>query len=99
VIRVRSGGHALALTLRGEIEEASSSTVTLKAGDTIVSTFDVGRQFSRVVMIPQNVLAAPETELTVESSAFYVPAETRWRSQDRRKLGLKLIECSLTPAS
>jgi hypothetical protein len=37
--------------------------------------------------------------VTIESSHFYVPAETRWRSRDRRKLGLKLLECSISPIS
>jgi hypothetical protein len=99
VIRVRAEGHALALSLRGEIEEASSSHVTVRAGDTVVAQFDVGTTFSRTVVIPAERLQAPETALTIESSAFYVPAETQWRSQDRRTLGLKLTECRVTPAS
>jgi hypothetical protein len=98
-IRVRAEGHALALTMRGEIEAASTSHVTVKAGDQVAAQFDVGRTFSRTVMIPKALVAAPETVLTIESSAFYVPAETRWRSRDRRKLGLKLVECSLSPVS
>jgi hypothetical protein len=98
-LRVRAGGRALALTLRGEIEEASSSHVTIKAGDAVAAAFDVGPAFSKTVLIPRQLLSLPETVLTIESSHFYVPAETRWRSRDRRKLGLKLVECSLTPVS
>jgi hypothetical protein len=98
-IRLRPGGHALALTLRGEIEHASSSTITIKAGEATAATFEVGKSFSRTVLIPPTLLSAPEVALTIESSAHYVPAETEWRSQDRRTLGLKLLECVLSPAS
>jgi hypothetical protein len=51
------------------------------------------------VIIPKALLGAPETVLTIESSAFYVPARTRWRSGDQRTLGLKLVECTLSPVS
>jgi hypothetical protein len=99
VIRVRPAGHGLALTLNGEIEAASKSTVTVKVGDATAATFEIGKTFSRTVLIPRNLLTAPETSVVIESSAHYVPAETRWRSQDRRTLGLKLFECSLSPVS
>jgi hypothetical protein len=98
-IRVRAEGNGLALTLRGEIEEATTSRITVKAGVVVAATFDVDRTFSRTVLIPKALLSAPETVLTIESSAFYIPAEHKWRSQDRRKLGLKLVECSLSPVS
>jgi hypothetical protein len=50
-------------------------------------------------VIPADLLTAPETVLTIESSAFYVPADTKWRSRDRRRLGLKLVECRISQAS
>jgi hypothetical protein len=71
----------------------------VKAGNRDVAAFDVGRTFSKTILIPKEMLAARETPVTIESSHFYVPAETRWRSRDRRKLGLKLIECSISPIS
>jgi hypothetical protein len=98
-IRVRAEGNGLALTLRGEIEAASTSHVMVKAGDTVAAAFDVERTFSRTVIIPRALLSAPETVLTIESSASYVPARTRWRSGDQRTLGLKLVECALSPIS
>lgn len=98
-LRVRAEGHGLALTLRGEIEEASTSHVTIRAGERVAAEFDVDRTFSRTVLIPKELVASEETVLTIESSAFYVPAETKWRSQDRRRLGLKLVECALSPVS
>lgn len=98
-LRVRPEGHGLALTLRGEIEHAKTSHVRIRVGDTVATEFDVSQAFSTVVMIPQSLLAAPEVNLTIESSHVYVPAEAEWRSQDRRKLGLKILELSLSPVS
>ena len=98
-IRVHSDGKAVALTLRGEIEAASSSHITIRAGNSVAAQFDVGRTFARTVIIPAALLRGPEDVVTLESSAWYVPAEKRWRSADRRRLGLKLFECAVTPAS
>lgn len=99
VLRVHAARHAVALSLRGEIEEASRSHVTIRAGASTLAAFDVERVFERTVVLPANVFAADETDIIVESSASYVPAETRWRSADRRRLGLRLFECRLSPAS
>ena len=99
VIRVRAEGRDLALTLRGEIEAAKQSHVIVRAGDAVAAEFDIDQTFSKTVVIPRTLLASPETTLTIESSAYYVPADTKWRSQDRRVLGLKLEECTLSPAS
>src|SRR5262249_6264293 len=98
-IRVRSERHAVALTLRGEVEAAASSHVVIRAGNVVAAEFDVGRSFSRTVVIPAATLPGPEDTISIETSAWYVPAEKRWRSHDRRRLGLKLFECRVTPAS
>jgi hypothetical protein len=98
-IRLRGEGHALALTLRGEIEEAAVSHVTVRIGSRVLAHFDVGKTFTRTALLPADAFGPGEEVITIESSASYVPAETRWRSQDRRRLALKLYECSLTPVS
>jgi hypothetical protein len=98
-IRVRAEGHSVALTLRGELEAASSSHVVVRAGDAVAGEFDVGRSFARTVLIPATLLPGAEQVITIESSAWYVPAEKRWRSKDQRRLGLKLFECRVTSAS
>jgi hypothetical protein len=98
-IRVRSEGHSVALSLRGEIEAASSSHVTIRAGSAVVAAFDVARSFTRTLLIPSSALPGSENTIWIETSAWYVPAEKRWRSKDRRRLGLKLFECKVTPAS
>ena len=99
VLRVRASGRALALTLRGEIEEASRSHVTVRVGERRLAEFDVDKTFERTVVLPADAFSSAETDLVIESSAWYVPAETRWRSTDRRRLGLKLLDCRLSPAS
>jgi len=98
-IRVRSAGRSVALSLEGEIEAASTSHVVVRTANAVAAEFDVGRSFTRTVIIPSALLPGPEDTITIETSAWYVPAETRWRSRDRRRLGLKLFECSITPAS
>jgi hypothetical protein len=98
-IRVRPEGHALALTIRGEIEEAASSQVTVRSGDRALARLTVGRTFEQTVVFPADAFRQSESTITLESSAWYVPAETRWRSRDRRRLALKLFECTITPIS
>jgi hypothetical protein len=98
-IRVRSEGRAVALSLRGEIEAAASSHVVVRAGNAVAAEFDVGRSFNRTVLIPTRLLPGPEDAISIETSTWYIPAEKRWRSRDQRRLGLKLFECRVTPAS
>jgi hypothetical protein len=98
-LRVRTTRRALALDLRGEIEAASTSRVIVRAGDAVVSEFEIGRSFARTVIVPATAVSEPETGLTIETSAWSVPAKTSWRSRDERRLGLKLFECRVSPAS
>jgi hypothetical protein len=37
--------------------------------------------------------------MTIETDGAFVPADVRWRTQDRRLLGLKILECRIIPAS
>jgi hypothetical protein len=97
-LRVRSERRPLLLSLIGEIEEASTSHVTIRAGDRVIAEHDVGRTFSVSTKIPAEFVTGPETSIVIETSAWYIPAERRWRSQDRRHLGLKIYSCQLLPA-
>ena len=98
-LRVRAEGHAIGLSLNGELEEASTSHIIIRAGDRVVAQQDVGPAFSLAVRIPSELLSGAETAVTIETSAWYIPAERRWRSQDRRHLGLKIYSCQLVPVS
>jgi hypothetical protein len=99
-IRVRSEGQPLTLTLRGEAEGARRSRVVVRLAGRTVADETVGRRFSLRLQVPADPAAADgESLLTIETDGSYVPAEARWRSNDRRRLGLKVLECALKPVS
>ena len=98
-VRVRGGGKALSLRIRGVSEAGHDVTLTVRAGDTVVASERVGAAFSVNAAIPASALGAGESVITIETDGAFVPAETRWRTQDRRRLGLKILECRITPAS
>lgn len=99
VIRVRAEQKALSIRIRGESESRGDSRVTIRAGDRIVAQETVGRAFVLSATIPADAVAQDESTITIETDGSFVPAETRWRSQDRRRLGLKIYEWAITPAS
>jgi hypothetical protein len=98
-VRVQAGRGALILRMDGEIEAARSSRVTIRAGDRVVAEQQVGRLFSMSIRLPADLLAEPISSIEIETSAWYVPAEERWRSRDQRHLGLKVYSFQLVPAS
>ena len=99
----RAGRRAmpLALTLRGEIEAASTSARRRPGGRR--ASWRVRRRrrrFADSASIPADGRRQRrERRSRIETSAWYVPAETRGGRADRRRLGLKLFECRITPAS
>jgi hypothetical protein len=100
VLRVRSAGRPLALTLAGETDRLPrESRVRVRAGDRVIAEVSVGRQFAVRATIPAELLRGEESVITIETDQTYVPAETQWGSQDRRRLGLQIFECRLTPVS
>jgi hypothetical protein len=98
-LRVRAEGHALAVRLRGETEDAGPSQVTLRVGGTAVARQAVDGAFVVTAAIPAAATRGDETVVTIETDRSYVPAESRWRSRDRRRLGLKIFECEITVVS
>jgi hypothetical protein len=98
-LRVRGAGQALALRLDGELEDAGSSHVVVRAGGRILAEQDVPRVFTVDVPVPAGVIGTTDTPITIETSAWYIPAQKRWRSRDQRHLGLKIYSCQFVPAS
>jgi len=98
-IRVRAGGKGLSLRIRGISEAGHDVTLTVRAGETVVASERVGAAFSVDAAVPAAALGAGESVIAIETDGAFVPAETRWRSPDRRRLGLKILECRITPAS
>ena len=98
-IRVRAAGRPLAIRIRGVSEAGRDVSLTVKAGDTVVASERVGAAFAVSTTIPATAAGSGESLITLETDGSFVPAETRWRTQDRRRLGLKILECRITPAS
>jgi hypothetical protein len=98
-IHVRAGGKALSLRIRGVSETGHDVTLTVRAGDTVVASERVGAAFAVDAAIPASVLGTGDSVVIIETDGAFVPADTRWRTQDRRRLGVKILECRITPAS
>jgi hypothetical protein len=99
-LRIRGGRQPMIVRLRGEIEAASQSHVSIKVGDRTLVDTEIRRTFELAASIPAELIRDPETSLTIESSEWYVPAERNWRpSGDLRRLALKVFECRVLPDS
>ncbi len=98
-IRVRAAGNALSMAIRGESESGRDVTLTIRVNDAVVATETVGSSFIVNASVPAAALTKPESIMTIETDGSFVPAETRWRSADQRRLGVKILECRITPAS
>lgn len=98
ILRVQTSGQPLRLTLAGDTGRFwRRSHITIRVGDRIVAEDDARSAFSLSVAIPAALLAPGETAIAVETDQTYVPAERSLRSRDRRRLGLRVYECTVTP--
>ena len=98
-LRIRAHGHALTLFLRGVTERSGTSHIVVRIGDRVLAQESVGASLALSIGIPADLLSARDTILTIESDQTHVPAERSRRSPDRRRLGLRVFECRVTPAS
>jgi hypothetical protein len=99
-LNVRAGGHPLMLRVRGETELfATTSHVIIRTGDRILAREAIGSTMSLSIGIPSDMVGGAETRITIETDRIHVPAERSWRSRDRRRLGLRVYECRVTPVS
>jgi hypothetical protein len=98
-LRIRAQGHALTLFLRGVTERSGTSHIVVRIGNRILARENVGASLAVSIGIPADLLSARDTILTIESDQTHVPAERSRRSPDRRRLGLRVFECRVTPAS
>jgi hypothetical protein len=98
-LRVRGTGTPHVLSLRGETETFEKpSRVVVRAGDRQIAEATAGESFSLTVVIPGELLPPGESIIAIETDQVYVPAERSSRTQDRRKLGLKMLECRFEAA-
>jgi len=100
ILQVETAARPLRLTLSGETGSVwRSSRITVRVGDRIVADEEARSTFSLSVVIPAALLPRGETAIAVETDRTYVPAERSARTHDRRRLGLRVYECVVTPAS
>lgn len=100
VLRLLSPRRRLTLHLEGAFETAARTAhVVMRVGDRVLSEQDVPTPFTLDLPIPEDVVVSGgETPITLETDQWYVPADTNWRpTQDRRHLGMRMFEVSLTP--
>jgi hypothetical protein len=99
-LRVRPEGQNLMMVLRGETDPSTDTPhVVIRVGQRVLVDEEVSGAFAIQVAIPAELLSDPDPVIVVETDQTHVPAEESWRSADRRRLGLKIFECSLTPIS
>ena len=98
-IRIRAGGKALSIRIRGLSEAGRDVNLTVRAGETVIVNETVGPAFAVNATVPASALGTGDSVITIETDGAFVPAEVRWRTEDRRRLGLKILECLITPAS
>jgi hypothetical protein len=101
-IRLYSPRQPLMLHLIGDFEtSARKAHIVVRSGERVVSEHDVPHGFTLDVPIPPDAVSVGgETQLSLETDQWYVPADTNWRpTQDRRHLGLRLFDCDVRAAS
>ena len=97
-LKIRSEPRELALGCTGVTETFSQpSHVVVRIGDRVLIQTDAGRTFSWTTTIPSELIEGVEAAVTIETDQTYAPADRSRRSQDKRRLGLKIYECRVTP--
>jgi hypothetical protein len=94
---VNSGGRDVTLTIAGESPLTyfdSPPHVVVRAGARRLAIAEPSRDFSLVVRVPADVLAAADGMLTIETDKTFVPHE-RSGAADMRTLGLRIFQFDL----
>jgi hypothetical protein len=71
-------------------------TVRVRAGSRELRTFHPDRDFTWVVQVPADALAASDGTVTIETDTVYLPAEAEG-SADARRLGLRMFDVRVEP--
>jgi hypothetical protein len=99
-LRIRGTGREQVLTVSGLTETFNRpSRVVVRAGDRQIAEVSAGSSFAFTAVIPADLLTQEEQLVTIETDQVYVPAERNSRTQDRRRLGLKVLDCRLDEAA
>lgn len=102
VVRVRTAGRDVLLTLSGEppsVYFSRPSRVRVSAGGRVLHDAQFSDSLTLQVRIPADLLPAGDNPVTIEADQMYVPAQRSWRSRDLRHLALRVYQLRVDPAS
>lgn len=95
-------GQDVQVTLRGESPRRyfdAAPNVVLRAGGQTLATLTPEDDFELTARVPLSALQASGGILTLTTDRVFVPAEVRRGSSDRRRLGLRIYDVSVTRAA
>jgi len=98
VLEVHGPAVPRTLTLSGESPLKSYDTpptVTVRAGDRVLSTFSPAADFTQTIAIPADAPGAPVGHITIALDRTHSPSDNG-SSPDKRRLGLRLFSMKLT---
>ncbi len=98
-IKVIGAERDVVLRLAGESPRRyfdSAPEVAVRAGERTLRREWVGADFDWSITVPVEVLRAAGGILSIETSRTFSPSE-RTNSPDRRRLGLRILACDVTP--
>jgi hypothetical protein len=96
-LRVHDGGRDLMLRLTGDSPLKyldRTPTVTLRAGDHVLTRLKPRDDFSMEALIPAEALSRANGVITLESDVTFVP-DDRLHNGDRRPLGLRIFDVTV----
>jgi hypothetical protein len=96
-----SPGAAVVLHLEGESPlryYRRPSRLVIRVGERVVREETLSADFSFDTVIPSELVRSQEGAITFDTDQVHVPAETSWRTRDRRSLGLRIFKCQLRTA-
>lgn len=94
-------GQDVQVTLRAESPRRyfdAAPKVVLRAGSQTLATMSPEDDFELTARVPASALRASGGILTLTTDRVFVPAEVRGGSNDRRRLGLRIYDVSVTRA-
>jgi hypothetical protein len=100
-LRVWSGGQDVEITLRAESPRRyfdAAPKVVLRAGGQTLATMTPEDDFELTARVPAAALQASGGILTLATDRVFVPADVRRGSNDRRRLGLRIYDVTVTRA-
>lgn len=100
-LRVHNAGRDLRLRLTGDsplkyVDRVP--TVTVRSGTHVLAQFSPDREFVWDVPVPAAALSSIQGEIIIESDVTFVPDDLM-HNGDRRPLGLRIFDVSLTDAA